>query len=110
MQAFADSASQDRNDGGTYGIHASRYENRNLVIRDSRIENMRYGIMTPRSDGSVAGHEQPTIIQNVILKNYINILVTPGSREWRRQRHVADRPQREVRTHADAGHRPAQGG
>lgn len=68
---------QDRNHEGTRGMDFQDYENRNLVIRNSRIEGVRYGIMSPRNDGSRAGIDLPTVIENTILKNYINILVSP---------------------------------
>lgn len=70
-------AAQDRNHEGTRGMDFQDYENRNLVIRNSRIEGVRYGIMAPRNDGSRAGIDTPTVIENSTLKNYINILVSP---------------------------------
>lgn len=70
-------AAQDRNHEGTRGMDFQDYENRNLVIRNSRIEGVRYGIMSPRNDGSRAGIDLPTVIENTTLKNYINILVSP---------------------------------
>lgn len=70
-------AAQDRNHEGTRGMDFQDYENRNLVIRNSRIEGVRYGIMAPRNDGSRAGIDLPTVIENTTLKNYINILVSP---------------------------------
>ncbi len=70
-------AAQDRNNEGTRGMDLQAYENRNLVIRNSRIEGVRYGIMAPRNDGSTPGIDQPTVIENSLLRNYINILVSP---------------------------------
>jgi hypothetical protein len=71
-------AAQDRNDTGTQGMDFRLYENLNLVIRNSRIEGLHYGIITPTSDASQAGFEQPTVISNSTLKNYINIVVQPA--------------------------------
>ncbi|MCE5269553.1 MAG: hypothetical protein LLG00_16880, partial [Planctomycetaceae bacterium] len=45
-------AAQDRNDTGTQGMDFRLYENLNLVIRNSRIEGVRYGIIAPTSDAS----------------------------------------------------------
>ncbi len=82
LLVLGDQAANDRNDTGPYGMDLKAYENRNLVIRNSRIENMYFGIYAPRNDASQPGVERPTIIQNSILKNYINIIVSPadGSR------------------------------
>ncbi len=74
---LADRSRQDRNDAGTYGMDFQTYENRNLIIRNSRIEGARIGIVAPRNDSSEAGIERPTIIENTTLKNYINIVVFP---------------------------------
>jgi hypothetical protein len=75
-------AANDRNDTGPYGMALNTYENRDLVIRNSRIENMYFGVYAPRNDGSKPGEERPTIIKNSTLKNHINIIVSPseGSR------------------------------
>lgn len=72
---------QDRNHDGTRGMDFQTYENRNLVIRNSRIEGVRYGIMAPRNDGSRPGVEMPSVVQDSYLRNYINILVSPGEAE-----------------------------
>ena len=82
LLVLGDQAANDRNDTGPYGMDLKNYENRDLVIRDSRIENMYFGIYAPRNDSSQPGVERPTIIQNSTLKNYINIIVSPsdGSR------------------------------
>ena len=70
---------QNRNDTGSAGMSMTIYENQNLVVRNSRIEGMRIGVMAPRSDASTPGVERPTIIQDTILKNYINVMVSPAT-------------------------------
>jgi hypothetical protein len=75
---LGDESAQNRNDEGTRGMNLEAYENRNLAITNSRIEGVRYGVIAPTNDASQAGIQRPTIIQNTILKNYINILVTLG--------------------------------
>ncbi|MGD9719616.1 MAG: G8 domain-containing protein [Pirellulales bacterium] len=77
LTIYGDWSAQDRNDTGSYGMYLSVYENRNLIVRDSRIEGVRVGIEAPRSDASEAGVPHPTIIRNTALKNYINIEVLP---------------------------------
>ncbi len=77
LTIYGDPSAQDRNDVGTYGMHLTTYENRGLQIRNSRIEGMRVGIATPRSDASQAGRPRPTVIQDTSLANYVNILVSP---------------------------------
>lgn len=72
-----DKSAQNRDDTGAYGLELKTYENRYLVIRNSRIEGAYYGVYAPRNDASEAGVERPTIIQNTTLKNYINIVVSP---------------------------------
>jgi hypothetical protein len=79
LLVLGDQAANDRNDTGPYGMDLKTYENRNLVIRNSRIENMYFGIYAPRNDSSQPGIERPTIIQNSTLKNYINIVVSPSN-------------------------------
>lgn len=82
LLVLGDLAANDRNDTGPYGMDLKAYENRDLVIRNSRIEGMYFGLYAPRNDGSQPGVERPTIIQNSTLKNRINIIVSPagGSR------------------------------
>lgn len=75
---LGDLNAQNRNDSGTNGMDLKQYENRNMIIRNSRIEGVRYGILAPRNDASQAGAEHPTIIENTILKAYINIVVSPA--------------------------------
>ncbi len=75
---YGDMAAQDRNDSGTSGLHLATVENRDVVVNNSRIEGMRFGIVAPRRDASRPGHDRPTLIQNTRLKNYINILVAPA--------------------------------
>lgn len=61
------------------GIVAHDHTNLNLVIQDSRIEGMKFGILTPPSDdGAIAGGE-PTIVRNTRLQNYINVRVATGT-------------------------------
>jgi hypothetical protein len=79
LLVLGDQAANDRNDTGPYGMDLKTYENRDLVIRNSRIENMYFGIYAPRNDSSQPGVERPTIIQNSTLKNYINIIVSPSN-------------------------------
>jgi hypothetical protein len=71
-------AADDRNDTGTFGMALEGYENRYLIVRNSRIEGVRLGIVAPANDASLPGIEHPTIIENSVLKNYINIVVTPS--------------------------------
>jgi hypothetical protein len=78
LLVLGDQAANDRNDTGPYGMDLKAYENRDLVIRNSRIEGMYFGLYAPRNDGSQPGVERPTIIQNSTLKNYINIIVSPA--------------------------------
>jgi hypothetical protein len=75
---LGDRAAQDRNDTGTRGFDLRYYENRNLIISNSRVEGVRYGIIAPNNDASEPGIRRPTIVNNTILKNYINVLVMPG--------------------------------
>jgi hypothetical protein len=75
---LGDRAAQDRNDTGTRGIDLHGYENRDLVITNSRIEGVRTGIIAPSNDNSQAGVPDPTLIQDTVLKNYINIEVMPA--------------------------------
>lgn len=75
---LGDLNAQNRNDSGTNGMDLKLYENRNMVIRNSRIEGVRFGILAPRNDASQAGAEHPTIIENTNLKAYINIVVSPA--------------------------------
>jgi hypothetical protein len=78
LLVLGDLNAQNRNDTGTNGMDLMQYENRNMVIRNSRIEGVRFGILAPRNDASQAGAEHPTIIENTILKAYINIVVSPA--------------------------------
>jgi hypothetical protein len=68
---------RDRNDWGPTGMDLKLYENLNLVVQNSRIEGMYWGILAPTVDASTPGVERPTIIRNTDLKNYINIVVSP---------------------------------
>jgi hypothetical protein len=68
---------RDRNDWGPTGMDLKLYENLNLVLQNSRIEGMYWGILAPTVDASTPGTERPTIIRNTDLKNYINIVVSP---------------------------------
>lgn len=74
---LGDISAQDRNDTGAVGMNLRTYENIDLLIRNTRIEGVRVGILAPRNDGSQAGVERPTVIFAARLKNYINILVAP---------------------------------
>jgi hypothetical protein len=78
LLVLGDLEASDRNDTGPYGMDLKAYENRDLVIRNSRIEGMYFGIYAPRNDGSKPGIERPTIIKNSTLKNHINIIVSPA--------------------------------
>ena len=78
LLVLGDQSAQTRNDTGLAGMSLADYENRALVIESSRIEGARWGILAPRSDSTVPGTEQPTIIQDTTLKNYINIRVSPS--------------------------------
>lgn len=75
---LGDQAAQDRPDEGSLGVLLLKYENRDLVIRNAHIEGVRNGILAPQNDASQAGVEEPTIIENSVLKNYINIAVFPA--------------------------------
>ncbi len=77
LTIYGDWSAQTRNDAGAIGMRLSVYENRDLVIYNARIENFWIGIMAPRADASKAGRERPTLIQNSILQNYVNVLVSP---------------------------------
>ena len=48
---------QERNDTGAVGMRLSTYENRNLVIRDSVIQNYWMGIIAPRGRESAGTRE-----------------------------------------------------
>ena len=72
---IGDPDAQDRPDVGTVGMDLVVYENYELVIRNSRIENMRTGILAPLNDASTVAGEVPTRIENTILNNYFNIIV-----------------------------------
>jgi len=76
---LGDRSAQTRNDTGLVGLSLANYENRDLVITNSRIEGARWGIIAPRNDSTVVGKERPTVIENTTLKNYINIRVSPTS-------------------------------
>jgi hypothetical protein len=78
LAIYGDWNAQERNDTGAVGMRLSTYENRNLVIRDSVIQNYWMGIIAPRADASRPGREKPTIIENSRLHNYINIVVQPS--------------------------------
>ncbi|MEX2113120.1 MAG: G8 domain-containing protein [Pirellulales bacterium] len=77
LTIIGDWSAQDRDNTGSIGMRLSTYENRDLVIRDARIENLWIGIMAPRADASNLGHGRPTLIENARLKNYVNIYVSP---------------------------------
>lgn len=74
---LGDLAALDRNDAGTVGMDLRLYENFALVIRNSRIEGVRTGIIAPTRDATEPGIERPTVIENTTLKNYVNIVVLP---------------------------------
>ncbi len=77
LTIYGDWTEQTRNDTGGVGVKLSYYDNRNLVIRNARIENFYIGVMAPRADASTAGRERPTLIEDSVLHNYVNILVSP---------------------------------
>jgi hypothetical protein len=66
-----------RNDHGVIGMDFRRYENLDLVIKNSRIEGAYTGIAMPSNDATEPGIERPTIIESSYLKNYVNIYVLP---------------------------------
>ena len=75
---LGDPDAQDALNFGTTGMDfGGAYENNNLVIKNSRIEGMRTGIMAPSADASDFAVDRPTIIQDSVLTNYINIYVMP---------------------------------
>ncbi len=76
----------------------SRFANRKHALRHHDAPQRR------QRRGSRATHHHPERDSQELHQH-------PGhsrSREWRRQRHVTGYPQREIRTHVDAGHGPAQ--
>ncbi len=75
---LGDQAAQNRNDAGTRGVDLQGYENRNFSIVNSRIEGVRTGIIAPNNDATRLGLIKPSIVQNTILQNYVNVLVMPG--------------------------------
>jgi len=74
-----DPVAQNINSGGSTGLLLRTYEDLDIVIRNTRIENARTGIVAPQDDGSAPGVPEPTVIENSTLRNYINIQVIPGA-------------------------------
>ena len=60
------------------GLDLSLYENENLELRNVRIEGMFVGIVSPQQDGGIEDNN-PTIIRDSYLRNYINVRVVPSS-------------------------------
>jgi hypothetical protein len=75
---LGDMGARDRNDTGPTGMYFAHYEAIDITVRNSRIENMYLGIQTPTNDGTMPGIERPTVIENSVLRNYINIQVLPS--------------------------------
>ena len=78
-QILGDRAAQSHPTGGTRGLYLDSYENKNLVVKNARIEGFRTGIVAPNLDGSVPGEVQrPTIVENAWLRNWTNVTVSPN--------------------------------
>ena len=81
LLVLGDQKAQNRNDTGLAGMSLEAYENRDLVITNSRIEGAHWGILAPREDSTVNGIERATVIEDTTLKNYINIRVSSSRGE-----------------------------
>ena len=57
----------------TIGMNFAGYENDNLVIRNSHVEGMKFGICTTGKDAGGLERGRPMLIENVRLRNYVNI-------------------------------------
>jgi hypothetical protein len=78
LTIFGDFAADKRNDTGATGMWLNSYENFDTVIKNSKIEGMRYGIFAPQNDSSDAYGEKPTVVRDSIFRNYYNIFVRPS--------------------------------
>ncbi len=60
----------------TVGVGAKDHTNRNLLITDSRIYGMKFGVETPPEDlGGLPGGN-PTVVRDTFLQNYVNVHVS----------------------------------
>lgn len=76
---LSDTDTQTREDSGVVGIDMRVYENINTQILDSRIEGTHRGIIhTPSTFIPFGGALVGTLVDNTVLKNYINVTVLPS--------------------------------